>query len=98
MVTSPTQKVCWISPSVQAGPPGAASALSRIQARPKVRAAALPLDTSCSNCSRSSGLRVMTYFLFMAGTPVTKHQFPPLYGCPPTFQYNMDEALDCGKG
>src|SRR3954451_12262803 len=93
MVTKPTEKVWWICSSVQAGPSGPASALSKTQARVRVRAAALPLETIWSSCCRSSAARVMTYFLFMAEVPVRKDRFPPLYGSLPTFQYNLDKAL-----
>src|SRR3954462_7166930 len=93
MVTKPTEKVWWICSSVQAGPSGPASALSKTQARVGVRAAALPLETIWSSCCRSSAARVMTYFLFMAEVPVRKDRFPPLYGSLPTFQYNLDKAL-----
>src|SRR3954453_12656774 len=94
MVTKPTEKVWWICSSVQAGPSGPASALSKTQARVRVRAAALPLETIWSSCCRSSAARVMTYFLFMAEVPVRKDRFPPLYGSLPTFQYNLDKALE----
>src|SRR4051794_33270676 len=97
MVTKPTEKVWWICSSVQAGPSGPASALSKTQARVRVRAAALPLETIWSSCCRSSAARVMTYFLFMAEVPVRKDRFPPLYGSLPTFQYNLDKALVQGK-
>src|SRR3954452_17109699 len=93
MVTKPTEKVWWICSSVQAGPSGPASALSKTQARVRVRAAALPLETIWSSCCRSSAARVMTYFLLMAEVPVRKDRFPPLYGSLPTFQYNLDKAL-----
>src|SRR3954454_16847456 len=93
MVTKPTEKVWWICSSVQAGPSGPASALSKTQARVRVRAAALPLETIWSSCCRSSAARVMTYFWFMAEVPVRKDRFPPLYGSLPTFQYNLDKAL-----
>src|SRR3954464_14464183 len=93
MVTKPTEKVWWICSSVQAGPSGPASALSKTQARVRVRAAALPLETIWSSCCRSSAARVITYFLFMAEVPVRKDRFPPLYGSLPTFQYNLDKAL-----
>src|SRR3954464_10478963 len=98
MVTKPTEKVWWICSSVQAGPSGPASALSKTQARVRVRAAALPLETIWSSCCRSSAARVMTYFLFMAEVPVRKDRFPPLYGSLPTFQYNLDKALDPLRG
>src|SRR5260370_23844706 len=93
MVTRPTEKVWRICSSVQAGPPGPASTLSRTQARLKVRAAALPLETNCSRCCRSSVVRVTLYFLFMAEVRFTEVPFSPLYGSLPTFQYNLDKAL-----
>src|SRR5262249_18457888 len=50
----------------QPGPAGLLSAWSSTWAWVRVRAAIFPLRTSASNCSRSSGLKVTTYF-FMLG-------------------------------
>ena len=59
-------KVVRICSSDQAGP--AASAFNRIQARLIFRAAALPWLTRVSRSSRSSLVRLTTYFfLFIAG-------------------------------
>src|SRR5262249_22019595 len=61
-----TAKAVLISSSVQPGPAGLLSAWSSTWAWVRVRAAIFPLRTSASNCSRSSGLKVTTYF-FMLG-------------------------------
>src|SRR5262249_2269221 len=61
-----TAKAVLISSSVQPGPAGLLSAWSSAWAWVRVRAAIFPLRTSASNCSRSSGLKVTTYF-FMLG-------------------------------
>src|SRR4051794_2015224 len=65
MVAQPISKAWWIWSSVQAGPAGLASALRRMRARVSLRAAALPLARSCSRPSRSSGVKVTRYLLFM---------------------------------
>jgi hypothetical protein len=66
MVISPTENVRWISASDQPGPAGPTSALSKIQPRWMVRAAALPWPTKASNRARSSSSSLTTYFLFIA--------------------------------
>src|SRR5215207_2864034 len=58
-----------IRPSVQAGPPSAASALSRIRAYSSLRACALPRRTRASRVPRSSSVRRTTYLLCMANLP-----------------------------
>jgi hypothetical protein len=57
-----TSTASAIRSSVQAGPPGAASALSRMRAWASFWAAALPAAIRSRSCRRSSAVRVTLYF------------------------------------
>ena len=62
VLTSTASAIRW---SVQAGPPSAASAFSKMRAWASFWAAAFPAAITPASCSRSSAVSVTTYF-FMA--------------------------------